>query len=208
MKILVVGAAGKSGEALVEQALAEGHQVTAFVDDASEYKQNGVRVVEGDVLDSAKVDEAVAGQDAVLDALGGHTPYKQTTLETNAARNVIAAMQNHGVRKLIVISVLGEGDSKAHTTFLYEHVLMPTFLRGAVKDKAGMESAVEATDLDWILVRPPFLTDGELTGKVRVFSPENQEKAHKISRKDLAAFMLKQLSNSIYFRQAITVATE
>lgn len=76
MKILVVGASGKSGEALVERALAEGHQVTAFVHNASEYRQTGARVIEGDVLDSEKVDTAVAGQDAVLDALGGHTPYK------------------------------------------------------------------------------------------------------------------------------------
>ena len=97
MKILVIGAAGKSGEALVKQALADGHEVTAFVHDASDYKQPDVKVVEGDVLDAAKVNSAVAGQDAVLDALGGHTPYKETTLETNAARNVVNAMRQHGV---------------------------------------------------------------------------------------------------------------
>lgn len=85
---------------------------------------------------------------------------------------------------------------------------MPTFLRGATKDKAGMEAEVEATHLDWVLVRPPFLTDGEATGNSKVFSPETQEKAHKISRKDLAAFMVRQLTSDTYLRQAVTVATE
>lgn len=208
MKILVIGAAGKSGEVLVKQALADGHEITALVHDASSYDQAGVRVIEGDVLDAAKVEAAVAGQDAVLDALGGHTPYKETTLETNAARNIIDAMRRNGVRRLVVISVLGEGDSKANAGFFYEHLLLPTFLRGTIKDKAGMESEVKSSDLDWVLVRPPFLTDGDLTGKVKVFSPEAQEKAHKISREDLAAFMLEQLTSNAHLHQAVTIATE
>ncbi len=207
MKVLVIGAAGKSGAALVQQAMAEGHEVTAFVHDPSEYHQTGVHVIAGDVLDAAKVEEAVAGQDAVLDALGGKTPYKETTLETNAARHVVNAMRKHGVRRLVVISVMGEGESRESAGFFYEHVLMPTFLRGALKDKAGMEAEVEASDLDWVLVRPPMLTDGEATGTVRVVSKGSGEKAHKISRADLAEFMLHQLTGDEYLGQAVTVAT-
>ena len=66
MKVLVIGAAGKSGEALVNEALAAGHKVTAFVRGAAQYKKANVRVVAGDVLDAAAVDVAVAGQDAVI----------------------------------------------------------------------------------------------------------------------------------------------
>ena len=208
MKVLVIGAAGKSGVALVQQALVEGHEVTAFVHDPSEYHQTGVHVIAGDVLDAAKVDEAVAGQDAVLDALGGKTPFKETTLETNAARYVVNAMRKHGVRRLVVISVMGEGESRESAGFFYEHLLMPTFLRGAMKDKAGMEAEVEASDLDWVLVRPPMLTDGEAIGNVKVVSAGSGEKVHKISRADLAAFMLHQLTGNEYLRQAVTVATE
>ena len=75
MKVLVIGAGGKSGEALVNEALAAGHKVTAFVRGAAQYKKAKVRVVAGDVLDAAAVDVAVAGQDAVIDALGGKTPW-------------------------------------------------------------------------------------------------------------------------------------
>ena len=208
MKILVIGAAGKTGEALVQQALAAGHEVTAFVHDASGYRREDVRVVEGDVLDSAKIDPAVAGQDAVLDAVGGSTPYKETTLETNAARNVMDAMRRNGVRRLVVTSAMGIGESKENAGFLYEHLLMPTFLRGTVKDKTGMEAEVKASDLDWIIVRPAILTDGEATGNVKVFSAETSETAHKISRADVAAFMLQQLTSDTHLRQAVTIAAE
>ncbi len=111
MKVLVIGAAGKSGEALVNEALAAGHKVTAFVRGAAQYKKANVRVIAGDVLDAAAVDVAVVGQDAVIDALGGKTPWKVTTMETSAAHNIVDAMRRNGVRRLLKISVIGAGES-------------------------------------------------------------------------------------------------
>ena len=206
MKVLVIGAAGKSGEALVNEALAAGHKVTAFVRGATQYKKANVRVVAGDVLDAAAVDVAVAGQDAVIDALGGKTPWKVTTMETSAAHNIVDAMRRNGVRRL-KISVVGAGESVKNAGFFNEHLLMRTFLRGLLVDKAGMEAEIEGSNLDWTLVRPPMLTDGEKTGVARVLSTEGGEKAHKIGRADLAAFMVQQLESSRYVRQAVTVTT-
>ncbi len=159
MKVLVIGAAGKSGEALVNEALAAGHKVTAFVRGAAQYKKANVRVVAGDVLDAAAVDVAVAGQDAVIDALGGKTPWKVTTMETSAAHNIVDAMRRNGVRRLLKISVVGAGESVKNAGFFNEHLLMRTFLRGLLVDKAGMEAEIEGSNLDWTLVRPPMLTD-------------------------------------------------
>ncbi len=209
MKVLVIGAGGKSGTELVKRALAHGHEVTAFVHDATQYTQTGVRLIGGDVLDADAIDAAVAHQDAVLDALGGKTPYKETTLETNAARNVIQSMERHGVKRLIVISVMGAGDSVENAGFFYEHLLMPTFLRGAMKDKAGMETAVSSSSLAWTLVRPPVLSDDAATGHVKVVSTDVQpthETAHKITRADLAEFVIEQLDTDTYVRQAVVVA--
>jgi putative NADH-flavin reductase len=207
MKVLVIGAAGKSGEALVNEALAAGHKVTAFVPGSSQYKKENVRVVAGDVMDVAAVDVAVAGQDAVIDALGGKTPWKVTTMETNAAHNIVDAMQRNGVRQLLKISVVGAGESVKKAGFFNEHVLMRTFLRGLLVDKAGMEAEIEGSNLKWTLVRPPMLTDREKTGIARVLSTEGGEKAHKIARADLAAFMVQQLESGRYLRQAVTVTT-
>ena len=205
MKILVIGAAGKTGAAVVEQAVAAGHEVTAFVRKADEYKGSNVRVFEGDATDSVAMNEAIAGQDAVLDTIGGKTPYKETTLESSAAHTIISCMQRNGVRRLVVTSMLGEGESKANSP-VYEKLLLSTFLRGADKDKAAMESAVESSGLEWVILRPAILSDDPATGNVRVFSAESGEKAHKITRADLAAFMVAQLSNNEHLHQAVTIA--
>jgi putative NADH-flavin reductase len=207
MNVLVIGAAGKSGEALVNEALAAGHRVTAFVRGAAQYKKAHVKVVEGDVLDAAAVDAAVAGQDAVIDASGGKTPWKVTTMETNAAHNIVEAMRRNGVRRLLKISVVGAGKSVKNAGFFNEHVLMRTLLRGLLVDKAGMEAEIAGSNLNWTLVRPPMLTDHEKTGIARVLSTESGEKAHKIGRADLAAFMVEQLESGRYLRQAVTVTT-
>lgn len=205
MKVLVIGAAGKTGRAVVEQAVAAGHQVTAFVHNAEKYEVSDVRVIEGDATDSAAIDAAVLGQDAVLDTIGGKTPYKATTLESSAANTIIASMQRNAVRRLVVTSMIGEGDSKSNTT-IYVRLLVSTFLRGADKDKAAMEYAVESSGLDWVILRPAILSDDPAKGNVRVFDAETGEKAHKITRADLASFMLAQPSNNEYLHQAVTIA--
>ena len=207
MKVLVIGAAGRIGDALVNEALAAGHQVTAFVRRAAQYKKASVRVVAGDVLDPAAVEPAMFGQDAVIDALGGKTPWKVTTMETQAAHNIVGAMRRHGVRRLLKISVVGAGDSVRNAGFFNKHLLMKTFLRGLLVDKAGMEAEIEGSNLDWTLVRPPMLTDHDKTGVARVLSTEGGEKAHKIGRADLAAFMVQQLESNRYVHQAVTVTT-
>lgn len=207
MKILVVGAAGKTGRAVVERAAAANHEITAFVRNASEYGVKGVRVIEGDAADSAAMNRAVLGQDAVVDTIGGKTPYKTTTLESSVAATIIKAMQQNAVRRLIVTSMLGVGESKANAS-IFVRLLVLTFLRGADKDKAAMERMVKASGLDWVILRPAILTDDAATGNVRVFDSERGEKAHKITRADLASFIIARLSGSEYLHRAVTIAND
>lgn len=117
-------------------------------------------------------------------------------------------LQVYGVRRLIVTSALGVGDSREVAGSFYEYVLIPTFLRGSTADKAVMEADIaKASDIDWTVVRPAVLTDDEATGQVRVFATDGGETAHKIARADVAAFMIEQLASDAYLRQAITIAT-
>lgn len=177
MRILVVGAAGKTGRAVVDQARAAGHEVTAFVRHAEGYDRPGVDVREGDAADPGAMDAAVAGQDAVIDTIGGKTPYKETTLETSAARTIIAAMQRNGVRRLVATSMIGYGDSAAN-----------------------------ASGLDWVIVRPAILSDDPETGDVRVYTADTGEKAHTITRSDLASFLVAQLAADEHLNQAVAIA--
>ena len=208
MKVLVLGAGGKTGGAVVQEAVSAGHQVTAFVRHAAAYHAPaGVTVKEGDATDADSVAAAVAGQDAVIDTIGGKTPYRSSvTLEHDVAKAVIAAMQRHGVRRLLVTSSLGEGDSIANAA-VFLRILMKTFLRGSTADKAAMERDVKASGLDWTIARPAILNDGPAGGDVRVFDPATGEKAHKISRADLAAWLVAQLDSSAHLHRAVAVAS-
>lgn len=208
MKVLVLGAGGKTGSAVVQQAVAAGHQVTAFVHHAGDYHgPAGVTIREGDATDADAVAAAVAGQDAVIDTIGGKTPYKSNiTLEDDVAKAVIAAMQRHAVRRLLVTSSVGVGDSVANAT-AFLRILLKTFLRGATADKAAMERDVEASELDWTIARPAILNDNPASGDVRVLDPATGNKAHKIARADLAAWLVAQLGSSEYVHRAVTVAT-
>jgi uncharacterized protein YbjT (DUF2867 family) len=205
MKVLVVGAAGKTGRAVVDQVLEAGHEVTALVHSANSVTIPGIAVRAGDATDAQTVEAAVTGQDAVINTVGGKTPYKHTTLETSVATTIIAAMQRHGAHRLIVTSSIGVGDSAANTTFPIK-IVVATFLRGSTADKARMEAAVRGSDLDWVITRPAVLTDKPATGVVRVFSTQAREKATSITRLDLAAFLVAQLSSDEYLHQTITIA--
>ena len=205
MKVLVIGAAGKTGRAVVERAVKEGHEVTAFVHSAAGYDVPGVAVQAGDATDTAAMEAAVTGQDAVIDTVAGKTPYKHTTLEASVATMIVTAMQRHGVRLLVVTSMVDEADSAANTPF-YVKIALATFLRGATPDKANMEAAVTGSELDWVITRPAILTEKPATGDVRIFSPGNRDKAHSITRADLAAFLVAQLTSDDHLRQAVTIA--
>jgi putative NADH-flavin reductase len=180
MRVLVVGAGGKTGRAVLTAAVNAGHQVTARVHSSGGDDVTGVSTLVGDAADTKTIGTATAGQDAVIDTVGGRTPYKRTTLETSIATTIIAAMRVQGVDRLIVMSVIGEGDSLANTPFT--RVLLKTFLRGAKADKPRMESVVRGSGLDWIIVRPPILTEKRGTGDVGVFSVGTRDRAHSITR--------------------------
>lgn len=165
----------------------------------------GVSTLVGDATDTKTMEAAAAGQDAVIDTVGGKTPYKRTTLETSIATTIIAAMRVHGVGRLVVTSVIGVGDSIANTPFTTK-VLLKTFLRGAKSDKAAMESEVRGSGLDWVVVRPPVLTEKHGTGDITVFPPGSRDRAHSISRTDLAEFLVSQLTSDDYLGKAVTIA--
>jgi putative NADH-flavin reductase len=207
VKVLVIGAGAGTGRQIVEQAVARGHEVTAFVRNPRQYHRAHVRVVVGDARDDEAVSAAVAGQDAVFNTIGTQTPWARTGLEPVAGRAINKALREHGVRRLIVATTMGAGDSGKHAHFYFRYIFAPTFLRGAVKDKEQMERELARTDIDWIVVRPAVLTNDQPTGQVRVLTRQTGGKARSIARADTAAFMLDQLASQKYLRQTVTIAT-
>jgi putative NADH-flavin reductase len=208
MKILVIGATGPTGRELVAQGAALGHQVTAAVrNPETAMLPAGVRVVRGDVLDATSMAAAVAGQDAVISSLGSKLSRKPTTLFSDGTRNLIDAMNGAGVRRLVCITGIGAGDSRGHGGFLYDRIFQPLLLNEIYKDKDRQEGLIRASSLDWTIVRPGALSNGARTEQVRAWSDLSGVTVGKISRADVAWFILKYLNDQGSIRSTITIAS-
>jgi putative NADH-flavin reductase len=203
VKILIFGSTGGTGRELVRQALDGGYEVAAFARDPSKLADltcANLKVVSGDVLEPVAVENAIDGHDAVLCAIGAGAG--RTRLREKGTRNIVRAMEKAGVRRLICQSSLGVGESHANLSFFTKYVIVPVFLRHAFADHERQEAVVRESSLDWTLVRPPHLKDGPQTGNYRHGFPTTDTAIQgKISRADVADFMLKQLEDDTYVRQ-------
>ena len=203
MKLLIFGATGGTGRELLKQALDQGHHVVAFARSPAkidDLQNANLQVVRGDVLDATVVEGAVAGQEVVFSTIG--TGAKRTTLREDGTRNIVKRMEKTGVRRLICQSSLGVGDSCANLPFFTKHIIVSIFLRHAFADHERQEAIVKQSSLDWTIVRPSQLKDGPRTGVYRHGFPiTDRQIKGKISRADVADFMLKQLTDDTYLHQ-------
>jgi putative NADH-flavin reductase len=206
MKVLIIGATGATGQILMREALAQGHEVTALARNPSAVgsEDHRLRVVEGNALDASSLEAAVAGQDAVLSALGTRST-RPTTLFSESTHNIIGAMDKHGVRRLVCITGVGVGDSKGHVGFLYDRIIRPFVVRNVYEDKERQEEAIEQSDLEWVIVRPAQLTDEPAMGKYGVYLGGSY-KAKTISRADVAAFMVAHLTDDTYVHKTPVIS--
>lgn len=205
MRILVIGATGGTGREIVKQALERGHDVVALARNPSKIKtQNDrLRVVQGDVMDPASVDAAVQGCDAVVCALGHKRYLGPSKILSEGTRNIVRAMEKHGVRRLVVETALGVGDSIGKLGVYYTLFTIPFILPFYWYDKGRQERVVRESSLDWVIVRPGQLTNGRKRGTYK-HGPRvgNYLWSVSISRADTADFMLNQLGETPYLRQA------
>lgn len=209
VKVIVFGPTGGTGRQLVAQALAAGHEVTAFARGAAAVPPRpGLAVVVGDTRDTGAVERAVAGQDAVLCALGGRPWRRRARVCSSAIETIAPAMRKHGVRRIVAISTFGAGNSRPRVGWFARHVLFGAILRSEVADKEAMERALAATDLAWTVVRVGLLTDAAARGAWRAADDDSIRGMGKIARADVAAFMLAQLASDAWVRRAPALMAE
>lgn len=202
MKVLIFGSTGTIGRQLLAQALANGDEVTAFARDPSKLgvTDPALTIAQGDVTDPTTVDRAMPGHDAVVIALGAGA---KGEVRTSGTRNIIASMQANNVSRLVCLSSLGVGDSRGNLNFLWKYLMFGLLLRRAYADHITQEEAVKASGLDWIIVRPGAYADGDITEQYKHgFSPTEKDIQLKISRADVANFMMKQLTGNTYLHQS------
>ena len=156
MRVIVFGATGGTGREIVKQALERGHDVTAFVRNPASFglPHERLTVTRGDVLDQKSVDDAVAGHDAVLCAIGNRQYVLPSNVLSKGTRHIVDAMQKHGVRRLVCETSLGVSDSFGRLGVYYTLFVFPVVMPFYWFDKEDQEKCVKKSSLEWVIVRP------------------------------------------------------
>jgi putative NADH-flavin reductase len=212
MHTVIFGANGPTGRRLVAEAMAKGFDVTAAVRDSARFDVAGVRVREVDVLDASQVSAVIEDADAVLSALG--VPFTRAPIDTysRGTRNIVSAMAERGVRRLIVTSssaadpaVRFKKSGGGPLLEAMKPLVIFAFGRSTYRDMRAMEAIVRDSGLDWTIVRPSGLFDGERVSDYR--SAEGHIRGAFTSRRDLAHFMIDQVESTAWVGRAVAIAT-
>ena len=206
MKILIIGGTGKTGRHIIEQALQKGHYVTVLARNPTKLKLEhpNLKTLQGNVLQRKEVAAAVKGQDAVLSALGHKRFIIPSSILSKGTTNVIDAMEEYNVKRLVCITSLGINDSRFRLGLYYTLFVIPVILLFYFMDKSKQEKLIRASTLDWTIVRPAQLTNGKMRETYK-HGPNlgNYILTKMISRADVAHFMLQQLSDKQYVHKAV-----
>jgi len=206
-RIIIFGATGGTGQELIKQALENGNKVTAFARTPEKLKisHNNLKVIQGDVLNYNNVFKSLDNQEVVFCNLGMPASDK-STLRKDGTANIVKAMEDKGINKLICQTSLGFADSKAVLPWWMKYIIVPFILKNAFKDHELQESVIEKSNLDWTIVRPGNMTNGKLTKTYKHgFDPSEKIKL-KVSRADVAHFMLNQINNIEYLRKKVGIS--
>ena len=208
MKIVVFGASRGVGLQVVKQALEMGHSMTAFVRSPEKFSvtHTNLTIFKGDSMDAVAVAEAIAGQDAVVSTLAPTRPPVPNLMETSA-KNIVAGMQKHGVRRLVSTTGAGVRQPEDEPKFVDRLIvfLLNLLAKDVALDSAENVRVIQASDLDWTIVRFPRLMDGEHTRTYRV-GYVSKESSTQLSRADAADFVLRELVEKKWLRRLPSVS--
>ena len=199
MNLTVLGAAGATGTPVVEQALAAGHQVTALARSGQKVTitNPNLHVVEGDATDRAVVSPAVKGTDAVISVLGARGP-----VIAEASRAIVAAAQQGGPDRIVMLSTFAVARDRLTPV---SKLLTRTAMGSQIKDKAAGEEVLRASGLDWTIVYATKLTNGPKTEPRVVPESRKVGMLQKISRADVASFLLQAATDGLYSRRGVVI---
>jgi len=207
MKVVIFGATGFSGQAILAEIIKQGHDVTVLVRDASKVKikHNNIKIVEGNVLEPAVVASVLQQQEAVIQCLGvgGKGDGKPNTFISDATKIIVDEMEKLNIKRLIAMSNVGTGNSIAFQPWFFTKIILPYFmkwLKVIIEDKNRMESIIMNSKLDWTIVRCPNIVDKPAKGKYNA-TLDGKGLKLSIALQDLSKFMVGQLKETTFNKQ-------
>ncbi|NBN99328.1 MAG: NAD-dependent epimerase/dehydratase family protein [Flavobacteriia bacterium] len=212
MKVTIFGATGFSGQAILAEALKQGHEVTILVRDASkiQIKHKNLTLVEGNVLDPQMVASVLHHQEAVIQCLGvgGKGDGKPTTFISDATKVIVDEMQKQQIKRFIAVSNVGAGNSIAFQPWFFTKIILPYFmqwLKVIIDDKNRMEPIIMNSNLDWTIVRCPNILDKPAKGNCNA-TLDGKGLKLSITLPDLSKFIVDQLRDTTFNKQAPCVS--
>jgi len=200
VKLFVIGATGRTGREVVQQALARNHHVAAFVRSPENISSKNERltVLKEDAMEENELFRAMQNHDAVVSTLGPREVFKPSSMLHDSALATTRAMNRSGVKRLVVLS------AAAHFPGILNRIAS-FIMRNHMRDSLAMEAIVQASGLDWTIARPPRLTqEGYMTYRSREDAAPRM--GFSLSRKAVAAFMLDAIEQRKHFHKIVGIA--
>lgn len=200
LRILIIGGTSGVGLATTKLALERGHHVTAMArrPERMTVSHKQLDTTEGDILNIASVTSAMMAVDAVVITIGIGPTRKPVTVFSKGTANVLKAMAQHDVKRVLMITGIGAGDSRGHGGFFYDEIMQPLLLDTVYADKEHAETLIFSSESQWTVVRPGFLNDDASKKSYRVVQDMRGVTSGKISRSDVAHFLVSALETGSY----------
>jgi putative NADH-flavin reductase len=211
MKVIIFGATGFAGNAILKEALAQNHQITILVRNKSAISIHDKRltIVEGNVMDRNKVSEVLNNQEAAIQCLGaGGKSIQPNTFISDATKIIVEEMEKLEVRRLIVMSNVGAGNSIDFQPWLFTNIILPYFmkwLKVVIDDKNRMESTIMNCQLNWTIVRCPNIVDKPAKERCHA-TLDGKGLKLSITLGDMATFLVQQLTDERFSKQAPSIS--
>jgi putative NADH-flavin reductase len=212
MNIAIFGASGATGKLLTERSLGAGHNVKALLRKPANFPLSSrVKLVHGSAFDHAPVLETVEGADVVLSAVGAHSPLRNENVLPRVVPFIVDAMRQTGVRRIIVLGSAGAlpdslDKQPAWRRWIVQNVVYRTFLKWPVAEQISQYATLSASNLDWTMVMPPMLTNDTARGHYRIDGEALPPNGMKISRADVADFMMRQINNPQWIKRGVYIS--
>jgi uncharacterized protein YbjT (DUF2867 family) len=216
MKILLLGATGRTGRHIIKEAIKRGHKISAVVRDPEKLKEYQIDIIHGTPYDLETVEKAMAGCDAVINTLNisrkSDNPWARLSspkdLISKSAANAVSAMEKAGVKRFIALSTIGAGSSWKTTPAILKFIVSASNLKYAFRDHGKQEEILQKSTIDYTICRAPMLsTEINTTGAVAVKEGENPPKM-VLSRNSAAEFFIKIIETRQHIRETVNVSNK
>ncbi|HEY0161553.1 MAG TPA: NAD(P)H-binding protein [Edaphobacter sp.] len=209
MRIALFGASGATGRLLTERLLTRGHTITALLRTPSKFPfRDRIQIIEGSAFETDAVAHTIAGSDAVLSALGAHSPLRNENVLPRAIPLIVEAMQHAGVRRIIALGSAGAREDSlakqpALARWIAKNIVYKFFLKWPVYEQVEQYRLLSKSSLDWTMPLPSRLTNGPARGHYRIDGEALPRNGLQISRADVADFMVQQLDSTQWLRRGV-----